>query len=550
MRLTPLGDSAVTIFVDEAGQEALALRVGAIVSAIRSHPPKGALEVVAAFASAAVFYDLAAIESFESFCVELEGLCRVAVPSESSAVRELELPVCYDGEFGPDLAEVAARHNLTCDEVIRLHATPKYFVQAVGFAPGFPYLAGLNPRLATPRRPTPRTSVAPGSVGIGGSQTGVYPLATPGGWNLIGRTPLRLFDPARTPPALLRAGDRVQFRRIAPDEFAKLAEAPTGHESAARPMPETGRAVELVRAGMFTTVQDLGRAGHRSAGVGTSGAADAFALRVANMLVGNRDNAAALEFTLVGPELRFSHDTVVALGGAECPGLDSWRPTLLPSGDTLKLGAVRNGCRGYLAIAGGILTAPVLGSRSTHVRAALGGLHGRALRDADRLPLGLASPQVAAHWHVDPRLRPPYSLEPEVRFVAGAEYAEFDGWRGQSFVVTPQSDRMGMRLRGDSIRRRSNTELLSAPVVPGTIQVPPDGQPIVLGPDAQTIGGYPQFGHVISLDLPLVAQLRPGDRVRFREVTVGEAHAHARVFVRGLGLLREGLATKIVSAKD
>jgi antagonist of KipI len=301
----------------------------------------------------------------------------------------------------------------------------------------------------------------------------------------------------------------------------------------------------VTRAGMLTTVQDLGRPGHRAAGVPLSGAMDAFALRVANWLVGNPGNAAGLEFTLLGPELVFSHDTLVATGGGDFGGLPWWQPSVVRAGVPVKLTSARRGCRGYLAVAGGFAVAPVLGSRSTFLRAGFGGLQGRALHDGDRLPAPEAGRRIVGHWHLDERILPPYAPAPTVRVVRGAQADEFHGelFSGE-FKVSPQSDRMGVRLVGPALVRGDTSELLSATVVPGTIQVPPDGQPIVLMADAQTIGGYPQVAHVIRVDLPLIAQLRPGDTVRFREVTLAEAHEALLAREKVLGMLREGLAQK------
>jgi antagonist of KipI len=297
---------------------------------------------------------------------------------------------------------------------------------------------------------------------------------------------------------------------------------------------------------MFTTVQDLGRPGHRARGVPVSGAADAFALRVANLLVGNREDEAGLEFTLVGPELKFQHDTVIAFGGAEFAGLPRWRPLAIRAGTLLTLGPARHGCRGYLAIAGGIAVAPVLGSRSTYVRARLGGLEGRRLVDGDFLPVPDVRRTFRDNWHIDERIAPRYAESAVVRVMVGAHAEQFDpAWTNGVFKVSAQSDRMGVRMLGSPLRRIVKGDILSAPVAPGTLQVPPDGQPIVLLADAQTIGGYPQIAHVAAVDLPVVAQLRPGDEVRFLVITLTEARELIAAQERALGLLREGLAQKL-----
>jgi antagonist of KipI len=405
----------------------------------------------------------------------------------------------------------------------------------------------LPAELATPRRSRPRTQVPAGAVGIGGAQTGVYPLASPGGWNLIGRTDAGLFDARRVPAALLRAGDRVRFVPVdggvmksperSADPVAEVAERFTHGDG----QPENVCTVE--RAGVWTTVQDGGRRGYRAEGVPLSGACDGLALRVANLLVGNTETAPGLEVMLVGPDLTFAQDTLVALGGAETATLPAWRPRLVPAGERLRVGALTRGCRGVLAIAGGVAVARVLGSASTYARAGLGGVHGREVRAGDRLPLGGATPVNVGPWSVDPRMLPRYGADVTVRVVPGAQAEEFGeaGWETE-FRISAQSDRMGVRLQGPALARRSGGELASSPVAPGTVQVPPDGQPIVLLADAQTIGGYPQWAHVVAVDLPVMAQLRPGDRVRFRPVTAAEARALARAQERAIGLLREGLA--------
>lgn len=303
--------------------------------------------------------------------------------------------------------------------------------------------------------------------------------------------------------------------------------------------------IAVIRAGMLTTVQDLGRRGWRAAGVPLGGAVDALALRLVNLLVGNAEDAAALEFTLVGPELEFSSDATIALGGGDFGAGPLWQPVRVRAGERVKLGAARTGCRGYLAIAGGFDVPVVLGSRGTYLRAKLGGWEGRALRDGDVLRATEISRQVVGRWHIDERILPVYSAAVTVRCVRGAQVDEFEGtFTTSEFKVTARSDRMGARLSGPVVTRNVARELVSTTVVPGTVQVPPDGQPIVLLADAQTIGGYPQIAHVLTTDLPLIAQLRPGDTVRFREVPLTEAHESVRTRERAMAMLREGLAQK------
>jgi inhibitor of KinA len=221
MTLTPLGDSAVVVALGSGLDETGLRRVRALAEALERDRPVGVVEVVPAFANVTVFYDVAQVGGYEWLCREIATRAeRVATADLSGAARVVEIPVWYGGEGGVDLADVAAQAGLSSEDVVALHAGSTYLVQAIGFAPGFAYLGGLPAKIHTPRRPTPRTVVPAGTVGIGGAQTGVYPLMTPGGWNLIGRTPLRLFDGGRHEPALLRAGDRVTFRAINAEEFA------------------------------------------------------------------------------------------------------------------------------------------------------------------------------------------------------------------------------------------------------------------------------------------------------------------------------------------
>jgi antagonist of KipI len=310
----------------------------------------------------------------------------------------------------------------------------------------------------------------------------------------------------------------------------------------------------VLSPGLLTTVQDLGRSGHRRQGVTSGGAMDAFALQVANLLVGNAADAAALEFTLTGPRLKFSGDALIALCGGGFGDLPDWRLVRVSAGGEISLERNREGCRGYLAVAGGLDVPRVLGGGGTDLRGGFGGHEGRALRAGDILKVkrGLLEahsmrPDAALHHFIAPEIRPAYSRSPTVRVVRGAEAGEFSGEFFQHlFTVEAHSDRMGLRLAGPQLERRSKGgELISSPVAPGTIQVPPDGQPIVLMADAQTLGGYPKIAHAISVDLPLLAQLRPGDTVRFQEVALAEAHRLRLAREHALAILREGLAEKL-----
>ena len=293
----------------------------------------------------------------------------------------MRIPVCYGGDLGPDLAGVASFAGMPEADVVRAHAAATYRVFMLGFVPGFAYLGIVDERIAMPRHSTPRVRVPLGSVGIAGVQTGVYPAETPGGWQLIGRTPVKPFDPSRADPFLMKAGDAVQF----------YADRPRRIRS------REGRLVSgmwVIKAGMLTTIQDAGRWGFQSRGVPVAGPMDPVSHRLANALVGNDRDAALLEITLLGPELEFEDERLVAVAGADFElSLDgrpvpSHAPFIVAVGSRLRFGARRLGARAYLAVSGGIAVPPTLGSRSTHVVSAMGGLNGRALVAGDRLPLG------------------------------------------------------------------------------------------------------------------------------------------------------------------
>ena len=226
MRIRGLGDRAVLLEFGGEPDEQTREAVHAAYARISANPPEGVFDIVPGFTTVAVHYDPARLAGEQqdvplaAMTAAVERVLAASTAAAREPARLIEVPVCYHGRFAPDLEEVARHAGIMEDEVIALHASGDYTVQMIGFLPGFPYLAGLDGRLTTPRRPTPRVKVPAGSVGIGGSQTGIYPLESPGGWQLIGRTPMTLFAIERDPPALLRPGDTVVFRPISVEEFS------------------------------------------------------------------------------------------------------------------------------------------------------------------------------------------------------------------------------------------------------------------------------------------------------------------------------------------
>lgn len=291
--------------------------------------------------------------------------------------------------------------------------------------------------------------------------------------------------------------------------------------------------VTVVRPGLLTTVQDLGRTGYAALGVPPSGAMDGLALRLANRLVGNPDHFAALELTIAGPELRFEADAWIAMTGARFDAeLDDGAAPHGESfpvrrGEALQLGRSLEGARGYLAVSGGLDVPLVLGSRSTFVAGGFGGLDGRPLRAGDRLAFG---PPTAERKRR--RLRsdalPRYAAQTALRVVAGPEVEAFTAAARRSFFaasyrVSPRSDRMGLRLEGPRVEHVGGADRFPEGIAPGAIQVPADGAPIVLAVDRPTTGGYAQIGTVITADIWRLGQAKPGDRFRFVESEVEDA---------------------------
>jgi len=299
------------------------------------------------------------------------------------------------------------------------------------------------------------------------------------------------------------------------------------------------------KAGLLTTVQDRGRYGYQRYGMPVSGAMDVFSLELANLLVGNDPGDACLEATISGPELEFTGATWIAITGADMDpylngqGIPMNTAVDVRPGDRLGFRGLRSGCRTYIAFAGGIAVPPVMGSRSTYLRAGIGGFQGRALMPGDELPLGgfepLSPPGKFSTGSArrKPLLKKlPEGMIPEdkheqiIRIISGPEahYFEVAGLRSflsTEYTITAQSDRMGYRLSGEPIRHKEGmTNIISAGISLGTVQIPGDGQPIILMADRQTSGGYARIASVITDDLPLLAQMRPGDKIRFKETTI------------------------------
>ena len=295
-------------------------------------------------------------------------------------------------------------------------------------------------------------------------------------------------------------------------------------------------ALEVLQPGAFTTVQDLGRYGYQKYGVSISGAMDRFALRVANLLVGNKEGEAAIEATVVGPKMKALENLQVAFtGGDLSPAVNGktvpmWGTLNIIKGDVISLGFPKSGCRAYVAVGGGIDFPLVMGSRSIHTRSNLGG-NGRALIKGDVLTIKDSGPRIQESklFRLPKDQIPIYGRSWQVRVILGPQNDYFtrqgiDTFLHNEYLITPQADRMGYRLKGPPIEHKAGADILTDATPPGSIQVPGDGMPIILLADGQTTGGYSKIAGVTSVDQDLLAQAKPGDKVRFQRVTILEAH--------------------------
>ncbi|MGQ9735422.1 MAG: 5-oxoprolinase subunit PxpB [Thermaceae bacterium] len=476
--------------LEEANRKALAL-----ARALLANPPRGLLD---------------AVPGYDSLYLELQhplrkdALRRLLARLEEAPLPEgqtVEIPVLYDGE---DLEEVALLTGLSREEVIRIHSAPLYRVYALGFTPGFPFMGEVDPRLRLPRKESPRPKVPAHSVAIAGFQTGIYPLSSPGGWRLLGRALVAVYDPHRPEPFLLRPNDRVRFRPAQgepPPEPRPLELLP---EEPLRPV------LRVEEPGLFTLVVDEGRflVGHL--GLARSGALDSRSARRANALVGNPKGTPLLELTLVGPVLTALADVVLGFYGygmvplLEGEALPPGQSFLLKRGQTLRFKSTREGVRGYLAVAGGVEARRFLGSASPDLR----GRIGRPLQAGDLLGVEREKPVRPGYALPLPSL-PPLRL----RLLKGPQYTKeaLRALASSPFTLIG-GDRMGLRLEGPEV---PGGEVRSEATPLGGVQVPPSGEVILLLNDKGSLGGYAKPALVHPKDLWLLAQMRVGERVTF-----------------------------------
>ncbi|WEK13538.1 MAG: 5-oxoprolinase/urea amidolyase family protein [Candidatus Microbacterium phytovorans] len=520
----------VTPTLHPFGEAAVLAEVGSLEAVLDLHRrltasrPPGVVDVVPAARTVLVRVDprvlmVGAARAWISAAAEAErGTDAVAPPPE------VEVPIRYDGA---DLAGVAAAIGLAPEQLAARHADALWNVAFTGFAPGFGYLVSEDWPFDVPRLATPRTRVPAGAVGLAAEFSGAYPRETPGGWQLIGTTSATLFDPDAAQPALLSPGARVRFRRMREQLSTAGPAAPrtaVPPQPAVPPRPTAATpAVRIVEPGLRATVQDQGRPGHASEGVSPSGAADRAALRTALRLVGTDEGAAGIEVTMGGLRAVALTDLWFAVAGAWGPiridgrDVDPYAAQRWPAGAELHLDLFARGVRAYVAIRGGLEAPRAVGSRSTDT---LAGLGPAPLRTGDELALATDAVAPVPPADVLP-WGPPDDDVIEVEVAPGPRADWFDEASRTALFTTVWSvsgdaDRVGIRLDGPVLQRTRPGELPSEGMLPGAIQVPPSGRPVILGPDGPVTGGYPVVAVVTDATRDRLAQARPGTRVRFR----------------------------------
>lgn len=505
--IRPMGERALLAETDGI------LDVLALHAALGVDAPDGVVQLVPAARTVLVEFDPTVL-SPAAARAWIERAGSASADASPRTAQVVDVPVVYDGA---DLADTAALLGVSAEELVIRHAVAEWTVAFTGFAPGFGYLVSPEWTLRVPRLDTPRTRVPPGSVGLAAEFSGVYPRESPGGWRLVGRTDRMMFDPDAADPAVLAPGRRVRFRPVR--ELAVLAPAP-------RPRVE-GHDVLIARPGPLATLQDGGRPGRAAEGVARSGALDRVALRTANRLLGNDSDAAAIEVTMGGFEAVAGRDLWVATTGAwaelsiDGHAVDPYVAHEWPAGTTLRLGSFAHGVRAYVAVRGGFTGPAVAGSVSTDLLAGLGAAplaegDGIGVGDATAGPVPVAA---LAPWGAPPDDEVVVELAPGPRadwFTAPALQALFDA----VWTVSADADRVGVRLDGPELPRARADELPSEGMVPGALQVPPSGRPVVLQADGPVTGGYPVIAVVTDAALDVFAQVRPGTRIRFRHARV------------------------------
>lgn len=576
--IIPVNEFSLLISFGDAIHEDVHTQVMQAKTIIEANPFPGFVETVPAYTSLAIYYNPGKVEqSHETVSATVIGALQLLLNAANTNVttttnKTVEIPVCYEAEFAVDLVETAKHLKLSIQELIHIHSAKTYKVFMLGFTPGFPYMGTIDKRIITQRKQQPRLKIEPGSVAIAGSQTGIYPFATPGGWNIIGRTPLLLFDRNRSNPFLLKAGDEIKFKAIPKDEFEKYdtSDAPVRRSSTtvfSRPTKtsdEKKPTLHIEQCGFLTTLQDTGRTNYLQFGVSKGGAMDKYAAKLINTLIGNEEGEAVLELTQSPHRFVFATDAVIAFAGgglqpdANGQLLPFLQPLFIAEGTVVECKQQLPGFRLYMSVAGGFEAEEFLQSNSTDLLIKAGGFQGRPLKKADVLlqknklsKLQQHLLQVLKAGAVVELLQHDEIKTNTIRVIKGIEwsYLQDDAakqFSEQQLTVTSQSNRMGYRLKGETLTTNQQCEIISSPVTQGTVQLTPSGEMIILMADAQTVGGYPRIAQVCAADLSILAQKKPGDTIQFQIVSLQEAEELYLQQAKTLQQVKELLQSKFM----
>lgn len=531
MRFLPASDRALLLELKDLSQTM------AVYRHVAAQQVPGIQDLVPAARTLLVHYDpylTTAQALIETLRVLVQQAVQMEQGSDGMPGRLVEIPVHYNGDDLPDVAELL---GISVAEVIARHTAQPYDAAFAGFAPGFVYLSG-GANFQVPRRKSPRTKVPAGSVALGGNFSAVYPSASPGGWQLLGVTDVAMWDLQRTEPAYIQPGFRVQFVDAARTSVQVPVPAVQFLEQKQplAQMQQAQTAIEIIAPGLQALVQDGGRHGMSGLGISSSGALDLPAMHAANRAVGNPIGAAVLENVLGQMRLRSQGVTTLAITGAQVEAtvhstsgavwpVATYTPIALNDGDVMQLHAPTAGVRSYVAVRGGWQVEPVLGSCATDTLALVGPC---ALQAGQRIAVGNAI--AAAQLHPVELEGAPVQHLPRpgnlvvLDVVLGPRTDWFTQVALRTFVtqewlVTPQSNRVGIRVEGaQPLERACHDELPSEGTVAGAIQVPINGQPVLFLADHPLTGGYPVIGAIASYHLPLAAQIPVGCRIRFNVV--------------------------------
>ena len=476
------------------------------------------------YASLCIQYDTLKTE-FEKLSQQINDLYQGIEINTNRTIKTWRIPVCYEDEFAPDMEALCKAKECSREQIIKWHTAPDYRIYFRGFLPGFLYLGGLNEKLTHPRKRIPRQQVPSGAVGIAGNQTGIYPINSPGGWQLIGQTPIRLNKSGALPAEQFQPGDSIKFYAIDKKEYTvivnnekdKLSQTKTNKAS-----NELGE-VEFLTPGLFTSLQDFGRTGYRRWGIPHGGALNRDAATKANLLLNNPKETTVLEITSLGPKLLFHDSTSLAIAGGQIrlalndEPLSQQTIINIKKGDVLSLGKITQGARVYMAIRNGFIQDSIFGSASK-----VAGLQ-KSMRfeKGDILNFKPSANRSAANARIKLSETSNSDL---IDCFAGPEYVLLNqeqqiALTNIKFSISATATRMAFPLAPISKLLSHNFSLLTGPVIPGVVQLTPEGKLIVLMRDAQTTGGYPRVLTLTENSINKLSQKRIGQTFTFSLVT-------------------------------